>query len=345
MSNNDKTESIVTDNRDEDDNDDDPKSDNNTAISGATTTTTTTTTNTSKLLTTAPKNKRTTSFTERFRSFSNDFIRSIELAHDYADLRNSNFATATVAAAATQIAQLATSVDLNAPRTTTAMTASTNAVSIEMVPTVDVLTKDQEGQCVDQVDFQIKTPAQSSNNKTTGSDNVTVDNDVRDECVIPDGIYISIWEVFIYLWGVIAFFIGKIDRHIRNLDCKFHFTLFVSIDVDIVSDIILSIGYYNIDKKWLSFLTMLFVIVPNVTLSLFSLSWYIDNYASGNSSSRIRRNKTMPADKDDNNKSQFKSSQAQDRHNTSRNKFNFDSIIFWLTTIIFLVFQLDLVYK
>lgn len=39
-------------------------------------------------------------FTQRFRSFSNDLLRSIESAHDMVDLSNSNFATATHLAAA-----------------------------------------------------------------------------------------------------------------------------------------------------------------------------------------------------------------------------------------------------
>lgn len=39
-------------------------------------------------------------FTQRFRSFSNDLLRSIESAHDMVDLGNSNFATATQLAAA-----------------------------------------------------------------------------------------------------------------------------------------------------------------------------------------------------------------------------------------------------
>jgi hypothetical protein len=73
---------------------------------------------------------------------------------------------------------------------------------------------------------------------------------------IPDDIHISILEVFIYMWGVITFF------------------------ADFITDIILSIEYYNNDKAWLGSMTLIFVIVPNVTLSLFSLSWYIDKYYS-----------------------------------------------------------------
>ena len=72
--------------------------------------------------------------------------------------------------------------------------------------------------------------------------------------IIPDDIHISILEVFIYLWGVITFF------------------------ADLISDIILSIEYFDNKRSWLGFMTLMFTIVPNVTLSLFSLSWYIDKY-------------------------------------------------------------------
>ena len=65
---------------------------------------------------------------------------------------------------------------------------------------------------------------------------------------------IAILEVFIYLWGVITFF------------------------ADLISDIILSIEYFDNKRSWLGFMTLIFTIVPNVTLSLFSLSWYIDKY-------------------------------------------------------------------
>ena len=147
-----------------------------------------------------------------------------------------------------------------------------------------------------------------------------------------EGIYISIWEVFIYLWGCIAFFI------------------------DIVSDIILSIGYYNMNKKWLCALTLLFVIVPNVTLSLFSLSWYIDTYYA------IKKRTIKQDEQQDPFKSPAKADTAtsslnlDDANNDvyekkleiSRNSYQkstFDSITFWITTIIFLILQLDLVYK
>lgn len=48
----------------------------------------------------ASRNSSIKQFKRRFRSFSNDLLRSIESAHDLVDLGNSNFATATQLAAA-----------------------------------------------------------------------------------------------------------------------------------------------------------------------------------------------------------------------------------------------------
>ena len=48
------------------------------------------------------RNESIKQFTKRFRSFSIDLMRSIELAHDMVDLRNSNFVSATQSAAAQQ---------------------------------------------------------------------------------------------------------------------------------------------------------------------------------------------------------------------------------------------------
>lgn len=121
---------------------------------------------------------------------------------------------------------------------------------------------------------------------------------------IPDDITISILEVFIYLWGVITFF------------------------ADLISDIILSIEYYKSSRTWLGSMTLTFVIVPNVTLSLFSLSWYIDKYYAEKQLKQIQQRNSSTASK---------SQQAF----TS----TCDSITFWITTICFVVFQLDLVWK
>ena len=155
----------------------------------------------------------------------------------------------------------------------------------------------------DETDFCVNNKQQTLN-RTDSSTN------------IPDGIYISIWEVFIYLWGCIAFFI------------------------DIISDIILSVGYYSNNKKWFCALTLLFVIIPNLTLSLFSLSWYIDNYYSFKNRSKKSNDEIDIG----NTRSNLEDS-IQIELNKNPKKSTFDSITFWITTIIFLILQLDLVYK
>lgn len=48
------------------------------------------------------RNESIKTFKKRFRSFSIDLMRQIELAHDMVDLRNSNFVLATHSAAAQQ---------------------------------------------------------------------------------------------------------------------------------------------------------------------------------------------------------------------------------------------------
>ena len=69
---------------------------------------------------------------------------------------------------------------------------------------------------------------------------------------IPDTMTINVFEVFIYAWGVFAFFF------------------------DMVTDLVLAQAYYSEGAYWLFILTLMCVIVPNLTLSIFSLVWYID---------------------------------------------------------------------
>jgi hypothetical protein len=128
--------------------------------------------------------------------------------------------------------------------------------------------------------------------------------------IIPDDIHISILEVFIYLWGVITFF------------------------ADLISDIILSIEYFDNKRSWLGFMTLIFTIVPNVTLSLFSLSWYIDKYY---------QEKQLSQQKQNDPEQQLNASKREPRN--SKISSTCDSITFWITTIFFVVFQLDLVWK
>jgi hypothetical protein len=70
---------------------------------------------------------------------------------------------------------------------------------------------------------------------------------------IPDTMTINVFEVFIYAWGVFAFFI------------------------DMVTDLVLAHAYYLEGAYWLFILTLMCVILPNITLSVFSLVWYIDS--------------------------------------------------------------------
>ena len=69
--------------------------------------------------------------------------------------------------------------------------------------------------------------------------------------------------------------------------------------------------------------------MPNITLSLFSLSWYIDKYYT-EKQANIRKNLSNPA----------ASSSA-----TSKFSATCDSITFWTTTLLFVTFQLDLIWK
>jgi hypothetical protein len=69
---------------------------------------------------------------------------------------------------------------------------------------------------------------------------------------IPDTMTINVFEVFIYAWGVFAYFF------------------------DMVTDLVLAHAYYSDGAYWLFILTLMCVIVPNLTLSVFSLVWYID---------------------------------------------------------------------
>jgi len=70
---------------------------------------------------------------------------------------------------------------------------------------------------------------------------------------IPDTMTINVFEVFIYAWGVFAFFF------------------------DTVTDLVLAHAYYVEGAFYLFILTLMCVILPNITLSVFSLVWYIDS--------------------------------------------------------------------
>lgn len=70
---------------------------------------------------------------------------------------------------------------------------------------------------------------------------------------IPETMTINVFEVFIYAWGVFAFFF------------------------DLFTDLVLAHAYYLEGAYWLFILTLMCVILPNLTLSIFSLVWYIDS--------------------------------------------------------------------
>ncbi len=70
-------------------------------------------------------------------------------------------------------------------------------------------------------------------------------------------------------------------------------------------------------------MTLMLVLVPNVTLSLFSLSWYIDKHYSTNEKEIADQNEQPKA----------------------KAASTCDSITFWISTILFVIFQIDLIWK
>ena len=335
-------------------------------------------------------------FTDRLRTFSIDFLRTIELAQDMADLKNSNFAAATQSAAVQHLNTYEqTTNDLNndlnnsknflAPnyktrniffdrdRATTARecssrhaelgesnsrlhasSASMSGFNIGSLKEVSSLKKSYSDLVNDNIKHipvaiskekitttnEIKTTASSEDDAfdspdTTNNNNINKNetpvvpvkrksSKYRIKILIPDDIHISILEVFIYLWGVVTFF------------------------ADLISDIILSIEYFENSNTWLGFLTLMFVIVPNVTLSLFSLSWYIDNYYATKNlkMSKININDKNKANGLVNNVSENNEGESSSNAEAlGPSTSTCDSITFWITTIFFIVFQLDLVLK
>ena len=136
------------------------------------------------------------------------------------------------------------------------------------------------------------------NSYSEGSEHVDFEVKESKRKVIPDDMHISILEVFIYLWGMTALF------------------------TDFITDIILSIEYYKNQKPWLGSMTLIFVILPNVSLSLFSLSWYMDKYRSSKNGKET-------------------SSEIRIKNST----ISCNSITFWISIVFFVVFQFDLIWK
>ena len=222
--------------------------------------------------------KAAKNFSKRIRSFSIDLLRSIELAHDMVDLRNSNFVNATQTAAAQQYSSHNEHLDLEYGADSSAFNENHKMIvkkaknerrlinksfqEFETIKPAESLHKISKSSAslnaletnlnrVKKKDCQVKSTRRTMSNPTKKS--------------IPDDIHISILEVFIYMWGIVTFF------------------------ADFITDIILSIEYFNNSKLWLGYMTLIFVIVPNVTLSLFSLSWYIDKYYSTTNKNKLAK--------------------------------------------------------
>lgn len=276
--------------------------------------------------------------TDKFVSISNDIFRSIENAHELIDLKHSNFS------AATQTAAAHAALSHNNP-TYDYVNQNHYAINRDSLPKEMVETHSSSrissklgSKSSRNLDSESETGSEKSDKTSRPLDELNIDdlcterranfennfNTIKGQSdeidfrtrkrfifkdgskkSIPDDIHISILEVFIYMWGVIAFF------------------------ADLISDIILSIDYFHSSRFWLAIMTLMFVIVPNFTLSLFSLSWYIDKYES---EKKIQEEK----------KKQLSSSVVVESHLPDT---PCGSITFWIMTVLFVVFQLDLVCK
>jgi hypothetical protein len=160
---------------------------------------------------------------------------------------------------------------------------------------------------------------------------------------IPDTMSINVFEVFIYAWGVFAFFF------------------------DMVTDLVLAHAYYLEGAYWLFILTLMCVIVPNVTLSVFSLVWYMDSSqlkaaANGKVSSDYETTrqttccqtddlleKDSGEDQVDAHISRIRQPPATPEKKVKRNAFQLSAATIkgftWIIRIIILLLQLDLCLK
>ncbi|CAF3360827.1 unnamed protein product [Rotaria socialis] len=160
---------------------------------------------------------------------------------------------------------------------------------------------------------------------------------------IPDTMTINVFEVFIYAWGVFAFFF------------------------DMVTDLVLAHAYYLEGAYWLFILTLMCVILPNLTLSVFSLVWYMDSSqlkAAANDQTKthyeISHQTTFSQTEDlienDTTEDQVDAHISRIRHppqkpeeEVKRKAFRLSSttanIFTWIIRIVILVLQLDLCLK
>lgn len=278
-------------------------------------------------------------FTDRFRSFSIDLFRSIEMAHDVAEQRNKKFSTATQTAAAQMYSTNTLKendskppddlVEIEENELTPNHTQNKLSVCEENDKSASLSSNDRFASLGPNSHSKGDSPFEKAinnlnrnsfkpklysdrileaekcpqENEVTHSQTDQVDYRIRSSTnkEIPDDIHISVWEVFIYMWGIITFF------------------------ADLISDIILSAEYFNGSKFWLGFMTLMLVLVPNITLSLFSLSWYIDKHYSS--------------------KQEKSSSLENDGQDAAKPASTCDSITFWITTVLFVIFQIDLIWK
>jgi hypothetical protein len=155
---------------------------------------------------------------------------------------------------------------------------------------------------------------------------------------IPDTMTINVFEVFIYAWGVFAFFF------------------------DMVTDLVLAHAYYQEGAYWLFILTLMCVVLPNITLSVFSLVWYIDSSqlkAAANEETKTKSETTQCQiddliDKQDHDQidahmSRIRQQPQPPEEKMKRKTFQLSAttanVFTWIIRIIILVLQLDLCLK
>jgi hypothetical protein len=160
---------------------------------------------------------------------------------------------------------------------------------------------------------------------------------------IPDTMTINVFEVFIYAWGVFAFFF------------------------DMVTDLVLAHAYYLEGAYWLFILTLMCVILPNITLSVFSLVWYMDSSQLQAAADGLTKNEyetsqptadcqTDELIENENGEDQNDAHMSRIRHQpqipeekVKRKTFQLSAatarVMTWIIRIIILVLQLDLCLK
>lgn len=159
---------------------------------------------------------------------------------------------------------------------------------------------------------------------------------------IPDTMSINVFEVFIYAWGVLAFFF------------------------DMFTDLVLAHAYYLEGAYWLFILTLMCVILPNLTLSVFSLVWYIDSsqlkaaahngqsktdYQTSRQTSCSQSDDLIDKDQDqvDAHVSRIRQPPAPPEQTSPGKTFQLSSatvgVFTWIIRIVILVLQLDLCLK